>query len=105
MTDEQALETLVALGDPVRFEIFRRLLKSPAGSAGQLIDNKAPATMSHHLKIMERAGLLTAKRNGRHVQYTLRGETLSAFANWSHSVAERAVLNQLSDWFVSNPQG
>lgn len=103
MTDDEALQILVALGDSHRFEIFRRLLSSPAASAGELIENKAPSTISHHLKILERAGLISSTRHGRQTQYAIRGETLRAFAAWTSSVAELAILGHLSEWLVHNP--
>lgn len=101
MTDDEAREILAALGDTLRFEIFRRLLSTPKQTATQLAD-KAPATVSHHLSIMERAGLLTVEKSGRQKLYTLHHETLFQLATWSNGAAQLAVLARLGDYSANS---
>jgi len=73
MKAAQAIEALGALAHRTRLETFRLLVKAgPAGlpAGGIAARLKAhPATMSHHLALLERAGLLTARRVSRQVFY------------------------------------
>ncbi|MBU1334459.1 MAG: helix-turn-helix domain-containing protein [Alphaproteobacteria bacterium] len=62
MTDADAENILAALGHSARFEIFQTLLASsrPAGALAGA--GRAPSTVSHHLAILARAGLIVATR-------------------------------------------
>lgn len=73
METEAALFALAALSQATRLETFRLLVRHepdglPAGEiAGQLV---VPAnTMSAHLGVMSRAGLVVAERRGRSIVY------------------------------------
>lgn len=71
---ETALETLAALlraaGDPLRLVILRVLARDSFGVVElcQLLDMKQPA-LSHHLKVLAQAGLLTTRRERTTVYY------------------------------------
>lgn len=75
MTSDQAVEVLAALGQRSRLDVFQLLVKAgPEGlNAGDIARTVgAPAnTMSVHLGILSRAGLITAQRNGRSIAYSL----------------------------------
>lgn len=68
-----ALEVLSALAQPTRLDAFRLLVRhEPDGmSAGDVAHGlKVPAnTLSTHLAILARAGLVTSKRHSRTIQY------------------------------------
>jgi DNA-binding transcriptional ArsR family regulator len=73
MESEQAILALAALAQPTRLDAFRLLVKNePEGPAAGDIA-KAPSvpqnTMSSHLAILSRAGLVAAKRFGRSIVY------------------------------------
>ncbi|MHB1220276.1 MAG: ArsR/SmtB family transcription factor [Alphaproteobacteria bacterium] len=71
----QAIDALSALAQRSRLEVFRLLVhRGPAGMpAGEIADAVGiPAnTMSAHLAILTRAGLVTPRRSGRSVVYTV----------------------------------
>jgi DNA-binding transcriptional ArsR family regulator len=73
MNPKQALVALAALAQETRLRIFRLLVKvGPAGLAAGAIGEQirvAPATLSFHLKELERAGLLTSRRESRQIYY------------------------------------
>lgn len=75
MTSDQAIEALAALGQRSRLDVFQLLVKAgPEGlNAGDIARAVgAPAnTMSVHLGILSRAGLIAAERNGRSIVYSL----------------------------------
>jgi ArsR family transcriptional regulator len=68
-----ALAALTALGQPTRLEIFRLLMRrGPAGLAAGVIAETIGCphnTLSTHLAILARAGLIRGLRDGRTIQY------------------------------------
>jgi DNA-binding transcriptional ArsR family regulator len=73
MSAPHALAALAALGQPARLEIFRMLIGResdglPAGAIAEAI-GCAHNTLSSHLSILARAGLVRARRNGRSIIY------------------------------------
>ncbi len=61
-----------ALADPTRRKILRLLSRGelPAGAIGDQFPI-AGSSMSHHLSILKRAGLVVARREGQQIVYTL----------------------------------
>ncbi len=82
MAAPHALAALAALGQPTRLEIFRLLVrKEPTGlSAGVLADAVGCPhnTLSTHIAIMARAGLVKGIREGRTITYRADAEGMSA---------------------------
>jgi ArsR family transcriptional regulator len=73
MESENAILALGALAQPTRLEVFRLLVKrEPEGlAAGDIAKALAVPqnTMSSHLSILSRAGLVGAQRFGRSIVY------------------------------------
>ena len=73
-----------ALGDPVRLRLFSMIASDGAGEAcvcdltGEF-DVSQP-TISHHLKVLRDAGLLTSERRASWVYYRVVPEALAALA-------------------------
>lgn len=73
-----------ALADPRRYMILKHLTGSDkAMSCGEVLDcaGVSPATLSHHMKELEMAGLIQPLREGKFVSYLTRREALSAYLN------------------------
>ncbi len=73
MDKSTALEALAALAHETRLEVFRLLVKAgPEGLAAGAIGEELGVrqnTMSSHLSILNRAGLVTSSRDGRVIRY------------------------------------
>ena len=71
---ELAVESLLALGHATRLAIFRLLVQTgPTGlAAGEIAASLklAPATLSFHVKELSRAGLVSARQDGRYIYYS-----------------------------------
>jgi DNA-binding transcriptional ArsR family regulator len=82
MESEQAILSFAALAQPTRLEVFRLLVRAePKGiSAGELAKSLAvPAnTLSSHLNVMTRAGLVRGERHSRTIIYRARVDELRA---------------------------
>lgn len=68
-----AVDSLAALGNPTRLEIFRLLVQAgPEGISAGDIGKKfelAAATLSFHLAQLTRVGLITARQESRFIFY------------------------------------
>ncbi|MCP3464467.1 helix-turn-helix transcriptional regulator [Bradyrhizobium sp. CCGUVB23] len=82
LTEPHAISALAALAQPTRLAIFRLLIKhEPVGiTAGVIADTiGAPHnTLSSHLAILVRAGLLRSAREGRTIIYRANVEGMRA---------------------------
>ena len=69
------IRSLAALAHETRLALFRELVRKGGRgeSAGELARRLAipPQTLSFHLKEMTNAGLLGARREGRHIYYAV----------------------------------
>jgi ArsR family transcriptional regulator, arsenate/arsenite/antimonite-responsive transcriptional repressor len=70
-----------ALGDPTRMRIFELIAKKKETPCGRLagIENVAPATVSHHLKILSEAGLIECRREGQFVYNRVKKERMREY--------------------------
>jgi ArsR family transcriptional regulator, arsenate/arsenite/antimonite-responsive transcriptional repressor len=72
-----------ALADPHRFELLQQIAKAgcPLGCAQALAALPiSPATLSHHIKELESAGLIEIRREGKFAYLTLRPGVLESVA-------------------------
>jgi ArsR family transcriptional regulator len=73
MEPEQTVLALAALAQPTRLETFRLLVRhEPDGlAAGAIADELAVPhnTLSAHLSVLSRAGLVTSRRSSRSIVY------------------------------------
>ncbi|TFV61077.1 ArsR family transcriptional regulator [Mycobacterium sp. PS03-16] len=88
--------TLKALSDPVRLRLFS-LIASRAGGEACVCDisgdfDVSQPTISHHLKVLRDAGLLTAQRRASWVYYSVVPGALSALSTVLGAVADPAEV-------------
>lgn len=81
LTQEQTDAIARALADPRRFAILRQIAACESMNCGSLEAHKelSPATISHHLKELNEAGLVDIVREGRTAQLTLRRDVWNAY--------------------------
>ena len=79
---EELAEVLKALADPVRLRLVSVVASTEAGEAcacdlPAAVDRAQP-TVSHHLSVLVRAGILEREQRGRWAWFRLRPERLDA---------------------------
>ena len=89
-------EIFKGLSNPHRLALFERLMnccepgtrccaseaiRTCVGDLGEGLDI-APSTLSHHLKELNRAGLIEMQRNGKHVECWVEPKTLQKLSQF-----------------------
>jgi ArsR family transcriptional regulator len=71
-----------ALADETRLRIFEAISSSGHMNCGQIVSLRGvtPATVSHHLKILSEARLITCRREGQFVYSEAVPETIAAYS-------------------------
>ncbi|WP_425046086.1 ArsR/SmtB family transcription factor [Primorskyibacter sp. S87] len=86
MDQETAIEAFAALAQNSRLTIVRKLVKvGPEGLTATEISNRVgivPSTLSGHLGVLKRAGLLTATRHSREIHYAADVSAITALVTF-----------------------
>jgi len=69
-----------ALADATRLKIFEAISATNHMNCGEIVSMRGvtPATVSHHLKILNEAGLIACRREGQFVHSQAVPETIAA---------------------------
>lgn len=91
LTPEEFAAISRAVADPKRFAMLQQIAAegSLACACLQMKESLSPATISHHLKELQQARLITIEREGRGVRLALQRET------WRAYLRELAMLEKL----------
>ncbi len=81
ISEEQLLLIARALADPRRFAILQQIAAADTMACCNLREQDliSPATISHHLKELSDAGLISITRDGRLARLTLCRSVLQAY--------------------------
>jgi DNA-binding transcriptional ArsR family regulator len=95
---DQLTDVLTAISHPSRRAIIGQLANGPA----RFLDIARPFdtalnAVTKHLKLLERAGLIERRKQGREVYISFRGEPLRKVAGWVH-VYERFWNEHLDEF-------
>ena len=77
-----------ALGDPTRASLLTELVSGGRGTATSLSVGRdiSRQAVDRHLRVLEGAGLVESRREGREVVYALNPSTVSSSAEWLESL-------------------
>lgn len=99
--------TLLALADPTRRAILARLAGGEATvmELAEPFDMSQPA-VSHHLKVLEKAGLITRRRDGTARPCRLAPQGLAAVESWLQGFRDAMARNydRLDELLAEDPQ-
>ena len=89
LTEKQVELIAKALAEPRRLQILKQLgERRSAVGCGCMLEAQciSPATLSHHLKELEHAGLVEIRREGKFANVTLRRDVLRAYSRQLASI-------------------
>jgi ArsR family transcriptional regulator len=82
LTEDQIQLIGKALADPRRYEILKKLGSKRCSTPCSFMREWftiSPATLSHHMKELETAGLVESVKDGKFVNYTVQTDVLRAY--------------------------
>jgi ArsR family transcriptional regulator, repressor of sdpIR and other operons len=81
-----------ALSDPTRREILRLLSQGEktAGDLAERFDMSKPS-MSHHFAVLKEADLISSRRNGQQIWYSLNTTVAQDAISWVMDLVERSA--------------
>ena len=103
----QLSDVLTAISHPSRRAIIEQLSAGPARftDIAEPFDT-ALNSVTKHLKLLERAGLIARRKQGREVFISFRGEPLRQVAGWVHEYERfwNTHLDQFEGYFTRKKQ-
>lgn len=101
-------EVFKALGDPIRWSIVRQMAAVDELACLTLEDTLpvSKPTISYHTKILQHAGLIEVRKEGRNYFYTLRRDVLYEVLDnlWELDPTPRPVDGQRKGYMRSEPR-
>ena len=81
LSPEQVTAIARAVAEPRRFAILQQIAQQDTLSCSALFERQciSPATLSHHTKELQEAGLIASEREGRSLKLTLRRDVWEAY--------------------------
>ena len=80
---QQPADRFAALADPTRRHLLERLAAGDQAVSELTSDlDMSQAAVSQHLRVLREAGLVTARKEGRHRYYQLRPAGLAELRDW-----------------------
>jgi DNA-binding transcriptional ArsR family regulator len=107
-SQDAPIEVFRAIGDPVRWSIIAQLAvvgELPCADLEQTLPVSKP-TISYHAKILQQAGLLSVRKEGRNYFYALRRDVLrEALDELGQLAPAAATAGEDSDPRAERPAG
>ncbi len=85
MIDAASLTTLMkTLADPTRRAVYERIAEGGEATVSDLVRGASVSqpAISQHLRALREAGLVSERRDGRHMRYRAEPEALAPLVDW-----------------------
>jgi len=94
MDDKQFTRVAKALADSRRFEILKAISETSEMSCGSIAERfpVGQSTVSHHLKMLLDAGVVSVRREGQHSYFSTRSEVLEEYVG---ELKKRVIIPSL----------
>jgi ArsR family transcriptional regulator len=99
---EKVIQKFKAMGDENRFRILMLLLRKPLCVCEllEVLDIKG-GTLSAHLKLLKNAGLISQKKDGRWIVYSISSEENINFLNGIEKELEDSIIIKKDRMIIS----
>lgn len=89
LSDAEVMAINKALADPRRFDLLKHIAQNASVTCSECRESipVSPATMSHHLKELESAGLIASSRDGKFMRLELRKKVWKSYLSQLKSLA------------------
>ncbi len=109
MDQERAIESFAALAQESRLEVFRLLIREqpnglPVGEISRKLDI-LPSTLSGHLGVLKRTGLLKSTRHQREIHYAASLDTMGDLIRFMLEDCCAGQVNNCEQILALIPQG
>jgi ArsR family transcriptional regulator len=100
------IQLLAALADPIRLAIVRQLARDNEVCACNVdvIDTVSQPTVSHHLRVLREAGVVTSDRRGTWVYYRLAPDAAKRLAAIASTLVSGGIIT-VEELQRSRPSG
>lgn len=90
MNNQEFLNKIKVINDNTRLEIIQMLSKNGTMCGCKILEelNITQGTLSHHMKVLTTAGLVTFAKDGKWCHYTLVKENLCELANFIQNICK-----------------
>lgn len=90
MNNQEFLNKIKVINDNTRLEIIQMLSKNGTMCACKILEelNITQGTLSHHMKVLTTAGLVTFVKDGKWCHYTLVKENLCELAKFIQNICK-----------------
>lgn len=110
MMDDPLSRTFAALADPTRRAMLAQLSQGEANVtelARPFLEDMSLPAVTKHLKVLERAGLITKSRNAQWRPCKLNTEPLRNAVDWmeEHRIVWEQTLDRLDSYLKSKTKG
>jgi ArsR family transcriptional regulator, arsenate/arsenite/antimonite-responsive transcriptional repressor len=91
-----------ALNDSTRREILE-LLKQQDLTAGEIVEkfNISGPSISHHLELLKRAGLVDSKKEGQYVRYSINMTVIDEIMQWMLKLNNKQYEKRQYNFFAN----
>ena len=96
LSEKQPTQIAKALSNRIRLRTYAEIARRQQVNAGELevCNLVSRATVSHHLRVLTQAGLVSSVRNGQHVVYRAIPERLVEYGLYLSALANRSVVSE-----------
>jgi ArsR family transcriptional regulator len=96
ISQKQAAQIAKALSDRVRLRTYAEIARRQQVNAGELevCNLVSKATVSHHLRVLTQAGLVSSVRNGQYVVYRAIPKRLVEYGLYLSDLANPGVIRE-----------
>lgn len=90
MTNDEFLEKLKVINDSTRLVIIQLLCKNGTMCACKILEDLSitQGTLSHHMKVLTSAGLVTCTKDGKWCHYTIVRENVCELSRFIQNICQ-----------------